>query len=422
MTGSSRNVSELSADPNVIAVGGTQFTPTYNSSGNDDGSVAESVWNQGGGATGGGESAVFTKPAYQNGVTPGDGMRDVPDIAMIAGLPGVLLYVDENGSPILECCYGGTSLSAPIWAAMQALVGGFQGNLNYALYAPGGPPGVRDVTTGNNSFNGVTGFEAQTGYDQATGFGTIDIAQYVAGRQAATPTAIPTPTSTSTFAATTTPTPAPTPVPVSAPTATATPPTFTAGGTLSLSAKMLNFKTVGTDTMRTLSFKIRNSGAGVLNGNVDASGLAAPLFMTSGAGLFSLARGQSTTVTVQAAPDQPGAFSGTIIITSGDPKHPLAGVAAIGIAAPGKIKVPAAVTFGKVKIGATAIRTIRICNQGPGVLHGTVGKMTAPFSVVRAPSRYRKTNRCWSSFSLRRCLRNRLPRCSVSATTTRPTI
>ena len=92
VVGSSRNVSELSADPNVTAVGGTQFTPTYDSSGDDDGSVAESVWNQSEqGATGGGESAVFAKPAYQNGVTPGDGMRDVPDIAMIAGLPGVLL-------------------------------------------------------------------------------------------------------------------------------------------------------------------------------------------------------------------------------------------------------------------------------------------------------------------------------------------
>jgi len=381
VVGSSRSVSELSADPNVTAVGGTQFTPTYNSSGNDDGSVAESVWNQGGGATGGGESAVFTKPGYQNGVTPGDGMRDVPDIAMIAGLPGVLLYVDENGSPILECCYGGTSLSAPIWAATQALVGGFQGNLNYAFYGSAGPPGVRDVTTGNNSFNGVTGFEAQTGYDQATGFGTIDIAQYVAGRHAAPPTT-PTPTAAPAPTPTSAATPAPTPDPVSAPTATATPPTFTAGGTLSLSAKTLNFKIVGTDTERTLSFKIRNSGAGVLNGNVDASGLAAPLFMTSGARLFSLARGQSTTVTVQAAPDQPGAFSGTIIITSGDPKHPLAGVAADGVAAPGKIKVPAAVTFGKVKIGATAIRTIRTSNHGPGVLHGTVGKMTAPFSTV----------------------------------------
>ncbi len=60
--GSSPNVNELSADPNVTAVGGTQFTPTYGGSGNDQGSVAESVWNQSGqGATGGGESAVFAK-------------------------------------------------------------------------------------------------------------------------------------------------------------------------------------------------------------------------------------------------------------------------------------------------------------------------------------------------------------------------
>ena len=134
--------------------------------------------------------------------------------------------------------------------------------------------------------------------------------------------------------------------------------------------------------MRTLSFKIRNSGASTLNGNVDASGLAAPLFMTGGAVQFSLARGQSTTVTVQAAPTQPGAFSGTIIITSGDPKHPLVAISAIGVAAPGKIKVPAAVNFGKVRIGGLAFKTIRISNQGPGVLHGTIGKMTAPFGTV----------------------------------------
>ncbi len=357
-------------------------------------------------------------------------MRDVPDVAMIAGAPGVLLYVDKSGTPTLQCCYGGTSLAAPIWAAMQALVGGFQGNLNYAFYGSGGPPGVRDVTTGNNSFDGVTGFAAQVGYDQATGFGSVDIAQYVAGRQAAsvptatpsptptatptpsaTPTPTPSPTATATPVSTATPspvptlwmptasaptptpiqtlpapTPGPTPAPVSAPTATPTPlPTFISGGTLSLSTRTLNFKIVGTDTVRTLSFKIRNSGASRLNGNVDASAVAAPLGMTGGAGRFSLARGQLTTVTVQAAPTQPGAFSGTIIITSGDPKHPFAGVLASGVAAPGKIKVPAAVTFGKVKIGGEAIRAIRISNRGPGVLHGTVGEMTAPFSVSASP-------------------------------------
>jgi hypothetical protein len=36
-----------------------------------------------------------------------------------------------------------------------------------------------DVTSGNNSFAGVTGFDAGTGYDLASGWGTIDAAKFV---------------------------------------------------------------------------------------------------------------------------------------------------------------------------------------------------------------------------------------------------
>ena len=46
VVGSSRNVNEMSASPNVTAVGGTQFTPTYNSAGADTGKVPESVWDE----------------------------------------------------------------------------------------------------------------------------------------------------------------------------------------------------------------------------------------------------------------------------------------------------------------------------------------------------------------------------------------
>ena len=99
VTGSSRNVSELSADPNVTAVGGTQFTPVYDRSGNDRASVAESAWNQSNGATGGGASTVFPKPSYQVGLTSNDGARDVPDVAAIAGPPGVLLDVRRERHP-----------------------------------------------------------------------------------------------------------------------------------------------------------------------------------------------------------------------------------------------------------------------------------------------------------------------------------
>jgi hypothetical protein len=218
-------VNELSADPNVTSVGGTQFTPTYDQFGNNVGFAPESAWNIGGGASGGGFSGAFIKPAYQIGVTPDDGARDVPDVAMIAGPPGVFLYVDNDGGAALQCCFGGTSLSAPIWAAIQALIGGRQGNLNPSFYAANGPPGARDVINGNNGFNGVAGFSAAPGYDQTTGFGTLDIAQFVQARSPGvtpTPTAAPTPTSA---------------LPTSTPTATATvipTPPPSAGGVVSV--------------------------------------------------------------------------------------------------------------------------------------------------------------------------------------------
>ena len=182
------NVNELSASPLVLSVGGTQFTPSYDDSGNVDSSSPESAWNNpppGPGATGGGASKFFPKPAYQIGATPADGARDVPDVAMIAGFPEVPLGIDKKGKPRLVCCAGGTSLAAPVWAAIQALAGGRQGQLNPTFYANGGPRGVREVTSGDNSFHGVEGFSAGPGYNQATGFGTVDIGDYVLGPSAA---------------------------------------------------------------------------------------------------------------------------------------------------------------------------------------------------------------------------------------------
>ena len=35
------------------------------------------------------------------------------------------------------------------------------------------------VTSGNNTFSGVTGFDAAPGYNLATGWGTIDAAKFV---------------------------------------------------------------------------------------------------------------------------------------------------------------------------------------------------------------------------------------------------
>jgi len=194
VAGTSRGVSEMAADPNVTAVGGTQFVPNFDGSGNNIGFVPESVWNQGNAASGGGASAIFPKPSYQAGLgVPADGARDVPDVAMIAGPPGVFVGADFKGAAGIGCCEGGTSLGAPIWTGINRLVSqisGRQGNMNPRIYrlAAGGTGGFRDVIAGNNNFNGVTGFDAGVGYDQATGWGTVDIANFVDAATTATPT------------------------------------------------------------------------------------------------------------------------------------------------------------------------------------------------------------------------------------------
>ncbi len=106
VAGSARSVNEMSADPNVTAVGGTQFNPTY-SGGNDLGHATEKVWNDGIGASGGGASQFFSKPGYQSGAgVPADGARDVPDIALIASpeFPGVFWGHDVGGTGQISCC------------------------------------------------------------------------------------------------------------------------------------------------------------------------------------------------------------------------------------------------------------------------------------------------------------------------------
>lgn len=174
VAGSSRNVSELSADPNITAVGGTQFTPHYKK-GNDVGSARESVWKDKTGSGGGGESGVFPKPSYQSGLIPTDSNRDVPDVSLVASPLHPGFFYGYQGA--IYCCIGGTSLSAPYWAGIAQLAAQKAGTtrvgpLNPILYSIAG---FRDVTKGNNGFHGVTGFNASVGYDRSSGLGTPDI-------------------------------------------------------------------------------------------------------------------------------------------------------------------------------------------------------------------------------------------------------
>jgi subtilase family serine protease len=175
-----------SSDPLVTSIGGTQLTL------NDAGTrlSPDVVWNDGYGAGGGGLSAVFSRPLYQLGVTGVvDHKRGTPDISMSAAVNGGAWVYFTFTSPGWHII-GGTSEASPMFSGIVALADQYAhrrlGLINPALYTLGalsrvGVPGtgIVDVTSGNNSFGGVTGYTATRGYDLASGWGTIDAARFV---------------------------------------------------------------------------------------------------------------------------------------------------------------------------------------------------------------------------------------------------
>ncbi|HLI75356.1 MAG TPA: hypothetical protein VKV02_00300, partial [Acidobacteriaceae bacterium] len=190
----------------------------------------------------------YAKPNWQSLVgVPADGVRDIPDVSLFAsnGNWGAYYAVcnsnpaDQDspctGDPSTWPGYGGTSISSPIWAGIQALVnqttGASWGNSNPVLYtlanaaygaagnsacnssAAGGASSncvFYDVTQGDNAVNctastsssskgtwncylngGTYGvlstsnsalqpaYNATTGYDFATGIGTTNATNLV---------------------------------------------------------------------------------------------------------------------------------------------------------------------------------------------------------------------------------------------------
>jgi subtilase family serine protease len=178
-----------SSDPLVTSVGGSQLY--LNNKGIRI--KPDSVWNDGYGAGGGGESAVFSRPLYQAAQSSVVGShRGTPDISMSAAVNGGCWVYWSFAGTGGKGWYiiGGTSEASPIFSGIVALANQWAGHrlglINPALYKLGwlsqhGDPntGLVDITTGNNSFGGVTGFSAAAGYDLASGWGTIDAAKFV---------------------------------------------------------------------------------------------------------------------------------------------------------------------------------------------------------------------------------------------------
>jgi hypothetical protein len=189
-------ISGIASTPFNVAVGGTDFDDVntqanfwnQNPGANDPvtrlsakGYIKETTWNEScasaasvanlnticagalakgivGGS--GGPSAVNGKPAFQNGLTPSDGSRDIPDVSLFASSGSnddptlstksfyLICQADALPAGSNPSCassgafsffaVGGTSASSPAFAGILALIdqqqGGRQGNANFVLY------------------------------------------------------------------------------------------------------------------------------------------------------------------------------------------------------------------------------------------------------------------------------------------------
>jgi subtilase family serine protease len=215
------------ASPYVTGIGGTEFFADVNAPGNFWNSsnstgdtsaiqyIPEEVWNDtsttnGIEAGGGGKSTLFGKPSWQTGTgVPSDGARDVPDLSLNASPnhDGYLFcasgadatscsngFLDSKGDPDVA---GGTSFGAPTFSGIlailsQKLSSSGLGNVNPEIYSLAGSDyssAFHDVTTGNNEVpckigsvdctTSPIGYSATTGYDLASGWGSIDTANFV---------------------------------------------------------------------------------------------------------------------------------------------------------------------------------------------------------------------------------------------------
>ncbi|WP_406207148.1 S53 family peptidase [Kitasatospora sp. NBC_01560] len=174
-----------SSDPLVTSIGGTQLSL------DDTGkrTAPDKVWHDNYGAGGGGVSGVFERPWYQAGVANVTGNhRGTPDISMSAAVDGgAWTYESYDPKSVGWHLTGGTSEATPIFSGVVALAdqlaGRRLGQLNWRLYGlnllPQQWSGLVDVTTGDNSWDKVTGYQAAKGYDLASGLGTVDAAKFV---------------------------------------------------------------------------------------------------------------------------------------------------------------------------------------------------------------------------------------------------
>jgi kumamolisin len=195
--GKSTDVDFPASSPWVIGVGGTRLmSVTSPSTTNNGHNWSETAWgcvsssdcaNNGG--SGGGQSSTFKAPGYQtrfvtNAPFRGRTGRMVPDIAANADSgTGFLTTTSSNGKEQVAQV-GGTSLAAPVSAALfvdlLASLGRTRGvgDLHGGLYrAYSTHHAIRDIHSGSNGAAGDSPNDPSTsaafGYDTVTGIGAV---------------------------------------------------------------------------------------------------------------------------------------------------------------------------------------------------------------------------------------------------------
>jgi len=238
----------------VTAMGGTEITSAndavgtyWTSAGSNPSTVLKHIpevaWNDdsssnGLSSTGGGTSALISRPTWQTGVTgiSSGSYRLVPDISLYSSpsYPGYLYCSSDTGTDgtgVTGSCSngfrdtnntyltiaGGTSFAAPVFAGMMALINEAksytegQGLINTTLYDLAATstaysstsPIFYDITAGTSS--GTTGvgneclagttycssttqYPTTTGYDEATGLGSVNLTNLITNWPANTAT------------------------------------------------------------------------------------------------------------------------------------------------------------------------------------------------------------------------------------------
>ena len=166
--------------PNVVAVGGTSLNLGADDSYNGEtgwGAYSDSAGMSIG--SGGGFSLYEPEPSYQQGVQA-TGSRSTPDVSLVADpVTGAWIADPYNlGADNPFEVVGGTSLSAPIWAALVSLANEGRADAGLATLNTFSPNEIQDAlySLPQSDYNEITGgsngYAANAGYNLVSGLGT----------------------------------------------------------------------------------------------------------------------------------------------------------------------------------------------------------------------------------------------------------